>query len=120
MNEAEFIAKIRHMCWCSYQMGADQEFNEKINDDQLESLINGVQAQLDNPDMTPEENHDNWWYMKINQGWRHGYEKDFERKTHPDMVPYQELPEVERKKDNMDIMAHRGAKKLWEDMVDDR
>jgi len=47
--------------------------------------------------------------MKASQGWVLGPVKDFEKKTHPDMIPYEDLPEVERKKDDMDIMAHDRA-----------
>ena len=116
MDKVEFIAKIRHICWCCYQMGAGQEFNEDINEDQLASLIKGVQAQFDNPNMTPEESHNNWMKMKASQGWVYGPIKDFLMKTHPDMVPYNELPEVERAKDDMSIMAHKVAVELFDSL----
>ena len=112
MDKIEFIARIRHMCWCSYQLGAGQEFNEDINQDQLESLMQGVKVQLANPGMTPEESHENWMKMKASQEWVYSEVKDFE--THPDMVPFDKLPGVERAKDDMSIMSHVFATGLWD------
>ena len=114
MNKIEFIAHFRHQCWCSYQLGARQPFNPVINADQLESLMDGVEYQLAHPDTTPEENHGNWMKMKIKQGWVYGPVKDFDKKTHPDLLPYKDLPEIERLKDQMDILAHRKALELFE------
>jgi len=116
MNKVEFIARIRHLAWCAYQMGVGQAFNPKINNDQLESLKDGIKFQLENPNCTPEENHNNWMKMKKKQGWIYGETKNFIKKTHPDLVPYDELPEVERIKDEMDMMAHREALKLYEEV----
>jgi len=112
-DKIEFIAAFRHFAWCCYQMGAGQEFNEVINQDQLESLKQGVEYALKNPGMSAEENHENWMKMKESQGWNYGPVKDFEKKTHPDMIPYDNLPEVEKRKDDMDIMAQDFAVNLW-------
>lgn len=116
MNKIDFIAEIRHLGWCCYQAGADQEFNIKINQDQLDSLRDGIRFQLENPKCTPEENHNNWMKMKIKQGWVFGKVKDFEKKTHPDICPYGELPEVERKKDEIDMMTHKVALNLYDEI----
>lgn len=32
-------------------------------------------------------------------GWKYGPNKDFERKEHPCLVPYNELPEIQQRKD---------------------
>lgn len=114
MNKIEFMVRVRHIGWVCYQIAADQEYNEQPSDDQLQSLINGVKFALAHPDMTPEENHDNWMQMKEAQGWVYGTEKDMTKKTHPDMVPFGELPEVEKRKDIMDNAANRLALELWE------
>ena len=113
-----FIAEIRHLAWCCYQLGAGQSFNPVPNADQLESLTNGIEFMLLYPDTTPKENHDNWMKMKISQGWKYGPEKSFQLLTHPHLVPFDELPEVERNKDAMDIMAHNKALDLFKDFVE--
>jgi len=117
MNKINFIAAIRHIGWVTYQIAADQEYNEEINDDQLESLLDGVEFQLNYPDKTPEENHENWLEMKYDQGWEYGPVKDFDKKTHPDIVPYDDLPEIEKRKDLADMASHRMALALWDSLV---
>ena len=114
MNREDFIAQIRHIGWVTYQIAVGQPYNEEINDDQMESLIDGIRFRDANPDITPEENHANWMLMKVQQGWKYGEVKDFEKKTHPDLLPFDELPVVEQRKDISDEVSHRLALELWE------
>ena len=118
ITKIKFISMIRHISWCSYQIGVNQEYNEKINDDQLESLIAGVKFMLDNPNITPEQSHSNWMKMKVSQGWVYGKVKDFEKKTHPNLIPYKELPIIEKDKDFVGDVSHRMALKLWNEIND--
>jgi len=113
IDKAEFIAAIRHIGWVTYQIAAGQPYNEEINKDQLESLIDGVEFMLLHPDISPEENHDNWMRAKVAQGWVYGEVKDFEKKTHPDLVPFEELPDIEKRKDIANSVSHRLALELW-------
>ncbi len=46
-----------------------------------------------------ENVHDVWAVGRISEGWTHGTEKDNEKKTSPDLVPYSELPESEKEYD---------------------
>ena len=39
--------------------------------------------------------------------------KDLEKKTHPDLVPFDDLPEIEKKKDLMDRLMNKLAEELW-------
>jgi len=116
-QRARFIAEVRHIGWVAYQIAAGQPYNEEINDDQLKSLLDGIRFQDENPDNTPEQNHDNWVRMKISQGWKYGKSKDFAMKTHPDLLPFDALPEIERKKDISDTITHKLAVKLWDAQV---
>lgn len=116
MDKADFIAKIAHQCWCGYQLGAGQEFNLDPTNEQHKSQVNGVEEWLKNPSMTAEENHENWMDYKLSIGWTWGKVKDEKKKTHPDLIPYHELPEVERAKDDMDIEARRFALELWDQL----
>lgn len=40
--------------------------------------------------------HEVWAESRIKQGWTYGAERNDERKTHPCLVPYEELPEEEK------------------------
>ncbi len=48
---------------------------------------------------TPAARHRQWVNEKKAAGWKLGRTKDARRKTHPLLVPYKQLPEVERRKD---------------------
>jgi hypothetical protein len=48
---------------------------------------------------TPRELHESWADRKRDLGWIHGPVKDEERKTHPCLVPYDDLPAGQRDKD---------------------
>lgn len=45
--------------------------------------------------------HHAWMQEKIAQGWVYGPIKDFEKKTHPDLVPYENLPDEKKELDRM-------------------
>ncbi len=48
---------------------------------------------------SPEELHGAWMQAYIDMGWEYGPERDVCKKTHPDMVPYAQLGQLERDKD---------------------
>lgn len=64
-----------------------------------ESAVNGVKFHLENPEATPENSHESWMKEKIESGWVYGDVKDVEKKTHPCLLPYSELPLEQRAKD---------------------
>lgn len=64
-----------------------------------ESVLLGVQKALEDPSLTPAESHKNWVSHKWADGWVYGPVKDAERKTHPCLLPYDELPPAQRAKD---------------------
>lgn len=68
---------------------------------QKQSAINGVQFCLDNPDAPASANHDSWMKEKLEQGWKYGAVKDADKKEHPCMVPYDELPDNQKAKDHL-------------------
>ena len=119
MEREEFIAEVRHIGWVSYQIAVGQEYNEKINNDQMDSLLDGIEYLDANPDTTPEDNHNNWMQMKESQGWVYGSVKDFDKKTHPDLVPFDKLPIVEQPKDINDAVIHKLAVGLWDQCIKD-
>jgi RyR domain len=48
---------------------------------------------------SPEELHDGWVQAYINMGWTYGPERSVTDKTHPDMVPFDQLEKREQDKD---------------------
>lgn len=63
------------------------------------SAVNGVLFVLDNQNMTSADQHENWMKVKLADGWVYGKEKDMEKKTHPCLVPYDQLPKDQQFKD---------------------
>ena len=61
----------------------------------------GVIAMMCGPDRksSPEELHDDWVKAYEEMGWEYGPVRDVEAKTHPDMVPFDQLDPRERDKD---------------------
>jgi len=43
--------------------------------------------------------HDNWALQRMDEGWVFGPSRDDEAKKHPDLIPYDELPESEKEYD---------------------
>lgn len=67
-----------------------------------ESSIAGVRNVRDGS--VPRDLHDCWVEGKKYQGWVYGPVKDGEKKTHPCMVPYYDLPQHQRDKDQLFFM----------------
>lgn len=57
--------------------------------------------------MTPEEHHQAWVADKLAHGWRYGSEKDAERKTHPCLVAFDQLPRYQQDKNRLFISIVR-------------
>ena len=107
MNLPEYVEKIAMICHT-----ANRAYCESIGDDsqppwfdapewQKESAIAGVLAIMDSPGMTPEQSHESWMKQKIDDGWKWGPVKNPDLMEHPCIVPYEELPEDQKKKDRI-------------------
>jgi len=66
---------------------------------QRESAINGVKFHVQNDFPGPSASHENWMKEKVEAGWVYGEVKDPEAKTHPCIVPYDQLPTEQKSKD---------------------
>lgn len=64
---------------------------------QKESALEGVQNALKG--LTPKEMHEAWMESKLEDGWEYGETKNAVAKTHPCLVPYEELDENQKLKD---------------------
>ena len=49
--------------------------------------------------------HEVWAHGRIADGWTFGKTRDDEKKTHPCLVPYEELPELEKEYDRHTAMG---------------
>lgn len=49
--------------------------------------------------------HEVWSENRIKDGWKHGEERDDSLKLHPCLVPYEELPEIEKEYDRATALA---------------
>lgn len=76
---------------------------DEAPDWQKESARNGVRGAL--AGATPEESHASWLEEKRAAGWVYGEIKDPEKKTHPCVVPYAELPEAQKLKDCLYLLV---------------
>lgn len=63
------------------------------------SAVDGVVKALNGA--TPEQLHESWCDFKVADGWKYGSKKDFEAKTHPCLVNYEQLPEEQKLKDHV-------------------
>ena len=51
-----------------------------------------------------ENSHDIWAQQRIADGWTYGPQRDDPAKKHPDLVPYDQLPESEKEYDRSTAM----------------
>lgn len=45
--------------------------------------------------------HESWMKQRLSEGWRYGKIRDDKEKTHPCIVPYNQLPESEKAYDHI-------------------
>ena len=64
---------------------------------------------------TPEQWHARWKAEKEAEGWTWGPERDDERKQHPNLRPYRELPEAQRELDRVFAAAARATRRVVEE-----
>lgn len=103
---------IVHTSWVAYQIGAGQKYNLVPTEHQTKSIHDGILYFVKHPNTTAKQNHDNWVKFKISTGWKYGEVKDEKKKTHPDLVPWNKLPQVERNKDVQHLFAMKEAYRL--------
>lgn len=70
-----------------------------VSPEQVKSVRSGVRLVF--AGKQPDELHAAWLEMKKAAGWTYGPEKDEEKKTHPCLLPYSQLPSRQRVKDKL-------------------
>ncbi|MEM7327711.1 MAG: RyR domain-containing protein [Pseudomonadota bacterium] len=66
-----------------------------------DSTYTSIKFVLDNPTADAGAQHVQWMDQRRAQGWTYGPVRDDDRKTHPMLVPFSELPIMEQKKDDL-------------------
>lgn len=108
MNHID-IAKIVHeanRALCETQGDYSQPKWEDAPDWQRESALAGVEHATD-LDAGPEDSHNSWLMAKKADGWVYGSVKDPDKKQHPCMVPYKDLPSEQQIKDSLFLAISR-------------
>lgn len=98
------IARVCHEANRSICLAVDDDSQKSWEESpewQRESAIKGVAFRINNPDAPESAQHDSWQAEKIKEGWVYGEVKDAEAKTHPCLVPFEELPNFQQKKDKV-------------------
>jgi len=100
----EDIAKICHQAnkaYCESLEDTSQPNWEEAPDWQKTSAIEGVKAKAKHHLIAPAQSHNLWMQKKLDEGWVYGEVKDPEKKTHPCLVAYKQLPVEQRTKDEL-------------------
>lgn len=93
----EQIAKVCHAANAAY---AELLGETSLSwEESRESAMEGVENVFSG--WAGENLHKKWCEFKEETGWKYGPVKDAEKKTHPCLMPYEELPEEQRLKDSL-------------------
>ena len=111
-RRAEFVYEVcRIEAIASVRPIVPEQWGDRAEDfkNQFIRTVNRLCAP-DAPATTPEAEHDSWTRAYEEMGWRYGPVRDPAAKTHPDMVPFDELAVLEREKDAvfLDVCALAG------------
>ena len=110
--EIETIARITHevnRVYCNSIGDTSQVPWEEAPQWQRDSATTGVTYLRDHPFATAEMSHQCWLDEKAATGWVYGPTKDAEQKTHPCIVPYDQLPDHQKTKDALFHAVCRAA-----------
>ncbi len=101
---SELAARICHEANAVLQQAGGEPVSpawHELDEETRMSAISGVHFAWDNPFLSPANQHEEWCRFKAQHGWTHGETKDAEAKTHPCLVPYNELPVIQQAKDGV-------------------
>lgn len=106
LNEVqrESVARAAHEVNRAYCLAIGDDLQppwDEAPDWQKNSAVAGLEAVINGA--SPEQTHDSWRQFKLKDGWKYGPVKDAEKKEHPCMLPYKQLPEEQRRKDALYI-----------------
>lgn len=94
-----FVCHHANKSWCEHNGDNSQMSWNSAEQWQKDSAIKGVEFRINNPNAGHDAQHNSWMKEKVDAGWIYGEVKDIEAKTHPCIVPFEELPDFQQKKD---------------------
>jgi hypothetical protein len=100
-DRVERMAKVCHeanKAYCEALGDFSQPAWENAPEWQRQSAHSGVKLHLSG-EHGPEASHVSWMKEKLDTGWKYGPVKDPEKKEHPCIVPFAELPPSQQAKD---------------------
>lgn len=100
--DIQIIAKACHevnRAFCAAIGDNSQVPWEEAPEWQREATFAMVKFRQENPEAPTSATHDEWADAKIRDGWVYGPVKDAETKTHPCILPFEELPTEQQAKD---------------------
>ncbi len=56
-------------------------------------------------DLIARRVHESWVILKTSEGWRFGSNLDMDKKEHPNIVPFDALPESDKEVDRQTVIA---------------
>lgn len=80
---------------------------DEAPDYQAQQAVAGVQAVINDPDLTAERHHQMWVERMQAAGWTYGQVKDEHSRTHPTLLPWGALPAEQQLKDRLFIAIVR-------------
>lgn len=106
LNEIAMVAHEANRALCQLQGDHSQLPWAEAPEWQRVSAKNGVEH-AKNPDAQPRDSHESWLAEKEAGGWVYGETKDPEAKTHPCIMPYDDLPPEQQIKDVLFLAVAR-------------
>jgi hypothetical protein len=108
MNDDKIVACARaaheaNRAYCIAIGDNSQLHWEDAPDWQRTSSMNGVRGVI--AGNGPEQSHGSWMAEKLATGWKYGPVKDADKKEHPCMVAYDQLPPEQRAKDAVYVVV---------------
>ncbi len=104
MNSFDKLDNIARVChevnkaYCEALGDMSQPAWKDVPPWQRESARMGADLHMSG-DFGPEASHISWMKQKLEDGWKYGPVKDADKKEHPCMVPFADLPVEQKAKD---------------------
>lgn len=103
-TDAVRIGRIAHeanRALCEFNGDVAQHAWDDAPQWQRDSIVAGVRFVALNPNAGDSASHEAWMRDKLAEGWKYGEVKDPEAKTHPCLLPFDELPAAQQFKDKL-------------------
>jgi hypothetical protein len=102
MLNKEKIVNIAYTCHAANTAWCEVNKDPVLSWEQCrESAVKGVEFLLTNPGAPASAQHNAWMADKTADGWKFGLVKDAEKKEHPCLVPFDQLPDWQQAKDRL-------------------